>query len=290
MSSAEENLENMLTFLETQTEGAKDINNVVGHGSGAHTLSSYHPAKKNLWTKWLFYFNKANKNEKVDKDELEKLLTRYIKLFKKFRVKKCPKLMAWEEGTPCTIVSKSLNKLSEEYDLNYSEVPSLIELAAIKVPDEDYKSVSGLVIDPRAAAARGGGKKRKTKKRKKSRNKKIKTSKRKKKKQTNKRKTIKGGAANVSTPILSLAALASKEINNEKDLEDLNSIGLADKDAKNIINEKITKNKQKKDAKRVRGQMEARISSGLVTVGSSGPSPWNPPPRRTKKKPNQPPD
>ena len=180
--SAEEILKNKLDFLETETDNAKDIDN-VGHRR-PHYLSSYHPGKRNLWTEWLLYFNGANKNEKVDKNELKKLLTRYIKLFEKFRVKKCPPIWQNIKGNPCTIVLNSLSKLSEKYDLNYSRVPSLIELASIKVPEEEYDSVSGMEIDPRAAESRKGGKKRKTKKNKRSK-------KERKKRKTKKNKRLK---------------------------------------------------------------------------------------------------
>ena len=133
MSSAEEILENKLVSLQTETARAKDINKVVGHGRRAHTLGpsgSFHTAKRNLWTEWLLLFNAANKNEKVDKEKLKELLTEYKNLFEKFRVSKCPPYWQEIKGTPCTIVSSSLSKLSDEYDL----VPSLIELASIKVP------------------------------------------------------------------------------------------------------------------------------------------------------------
>ena len=210
MPSAEEILENKLIFLEIQTERARDINKVVGNSSRAHTLGSFHPAKRNLWTEWLLNFNAANKNDKVDKKELKKLLNGYIKLFEKFRLTKCPPFWQDIKGTPCTIVSKSLSKLSDEYDLNYSRVPPLIELAARKVPDEKFEEASReMVLDSRAEEARGsvlpasapplgsrrkesnpraaedrrGGKKRRTKKRKKS-----------KKVRKKKRKTRKGGA------------------------------------------------------------------------------------------------
>ena len=55
MSSPKEILENKLNTLETETNRAKDINNVRYPRARAHTLGpsgSYHPAKKNLWTEW----------------------------------------------------------------------------------------------------------------------------------------------------------------------------------------------------------------------------------------------
>ncbi|MDA9216547.1 hypothetical protein N9O88_01845 [bacterium] len=326
-NSAENTLKNMLNFLKKETEVAvrrregeggvlrRDINKVVGHGSRAHTLSSWHLAKKNLWTEWLFYFNKANKNEKVDKDKLKELLNGYIKLFEKFKLTICPQQI---EGGTCLIVSNSLSKLSKEYGLDYSLVPPLIGLAARKVPDKIFEEASReMVLDqraaeargsvlpnPRAAEDRGGGKKRKTKKRKKSRNKKIKTSKRKKKKQTNKRKTIKGGtaaaeeptsisslaaaaaaaAAEEPTSISSLAVLAAEQIKNDKDLEYAKNIDLGDKKAIDILKEAITKKILEEDVRRVRDSM----SSGQVTMGFGERGRWNPPVRRVPKTPKTP--
>ena len=256
MSSPKEILKNKLAFLETETDRANDINNVGYHRTRAHTLGpsgSYHPAKKNLWTEWLLYFNAAKKNETVDKNELKELLTEYKNIFEKFRVSKCPPISQQIEGSPCTIVSKTLSILNDEYDLNYSRIPPLIELASIKVPAEDFEAVSSeMMIDPRAAQARRGGKKRKTKKRKKS-----------KKVRKKKRKTRKGGAqtaaeeptstpsaAEEPTTIPSLTAQAAKKINNKKDLQYANRLQLRDEEVQGEIERKLKWIKQQEDARR----------------------------------------
>ena len=181
MSSPKEILENKLNTLETETNRAKDINNVRYPRARAHTLGpsgSYHPAKKNLWTEWLLYFNAAKKKETLDKKELKELLTEYKNIFEKFRVSKCPPISQQIEGSTCLIVSNTLSKLSDEYDLNYDRVPSLMQLAARQVPDKHLKQLrSTYQLDPKV-----GGKKRRTKKRKKS-----------KKVRKKKKKTKKGG-------------------------------------------------------------------------------------------------
>lgn len=249
MSSPKEILKNKLAFLETETDRAKDINNV--RHRRAHTLSSYHPGKKNLWTEWLLYFNAAKKNETVDKKELKELLTEYKNLFEKFRVSKCPPISKYVDGNACTIVSNTLSKLSDEYDLNYDRVPSLIELASIKVPAEDFEVASSeMMLDPRAAEARRGGKKRKTKKRKKS-----------KKVRKKKRKTRKGGAqtaradAAEPTPIPSLALLSAKKMNNKEDLEFANSLQLGNEEARREIERNLRLINDQENARRASEQM-----------------------------------
>ena len=124
----------------------------------------------------------------------ENLKNLVLKFKERFEETNCDKN---KERTACYLINKGLDKLWDKYkDDLIIEVPSLIELAARKVPAENFEAVSSemmldaraaearegvsseMMLDSRAAEARKGGKKRKSK-RKRSRNKK--TLKRKKK-------------------------------------------------------------------------------------------------------------
>jgi hypothetical protein len=147
---------------------------------------------KNSWHKlWMKIIHKINFfPNKLHTNENFKHLV--LKFKERFEETDCN---TNKKGTACNLINKGLNKLGEKYDLK-------IELAARKLPDEEFERVSrDTVLDPRAAEARKGGKKRKTKKNKKSR----------KVRKKYKRKTRKGGAAAEPTQISSLAALAAQK-------------------------------------------------------------------------------
>ena len=151
-------------------------------------------SKKNSWRNlWLKIIHKINSfPTKLKNDENLKNLV--LKFKERFEETNCDKN---KERTACYLINKGLDKLWDKYkDDLIIEVPSLIELAARKVPAENFEAVSSemmldaraaearegvsseMMLDSRAAEARKGGKKRKSK-RKRSRNKK--TLKRKKK-------------------------------------------------------------------------------------------------------------
>ena len=146
-------------------------------------------------------------------------------------------------------VSRFINHVGQDYSEVPSEVPTLQTVAYSRLNPHERKlydsAVEAGVVPPANKARHRGGKKRKTKKRKKS----------KKLRKKNKRKTRKGGAATEPTPISSLAALASKNINNKKDLEYANSLQLGDKDAEANIQKKLKWIKQQEDARRATEQM-----------------------------------
>ena len=143
---------------------------------------------QNSWHKlWMKIIHKINSfPTKLKKDENFKNLV--LKFKERFEETNCNKD---KEGTACYLINKGLDKLWKKYkdDLIF-EVPPLIELAARKVPAEDFQVVSSemmldsraaearegvsseMMLDARAAEAPKGGKKRKSK-RKRSRNKKT---------------------------------------------------------------------------------------------------------------------
>lgn len=234
---------------------------------------------KNSWHKlWMKIIHKINSfPNKLHTNENFKHLV--LKFKERFEETDCN---TNKKGTACNLINKGLNKLGEKYDLKI-EVPSLIELAARKVPDEEFERVSrGTVLDPRAAEARKGGKKRKTKKNKKSR----------KVRKKYKRKTRKGGAAPEPTQIPSLASLAAKNINNQEHLEYANSLLLGDEAAKAEIEKKLLWEKQKADARRaterMRRQMPNFMTSGVSTGSMSNHSVSRPrPTRKVENKPKK---
>ena len=132
----------------------------------------------NLWFKIIQKINSFPTKFHTDKNFKELVL----KFKERFEETNCN---TNKKGTACYLINKGLNKLGEKYDLKI-KVPTLIELAARKVPAEDFKVVSSeMMLDARAAQAHIGGKKRKSK-RKRSRNKKT----LKRKKKTKKYKNI----------------------------------------------------------------------------------------------------
>ena len=237
------------------------------------------PLAKNSWHNlWLKIIQKINSfPTKLQKEENFKELV--LKFKERFEETNCN---TNKKGTACNLINKGLNKLGEKYDLKI-KVPSLIELAARKVPDEEFEELSReTVLDPRAAEARKGGKKRKTKKNKKS----------KKVRKKYKRKTRKGGAASEPTQIPSLAALAAKNINNQEHLEYANSLLLGDEAAKAEIEKKLLWEKQKADARRaterMRRQMPNFMMSGVSTGSMSNHSVSRPrPTRKVQNKPKK---
>ena len=134
----------------------------------------------NLWLKIIQKINSFPTKFHTDKNFKELVL----KFKERFEETNCNKD---KKETACYLINKGLEKLWKNYkDDLIIEVPSLIELAARKVPAEDFKVVSSeMMLDARAAEAHIGGKKRKSK-RKRSRNKKT----LKRKKKTKKYKNI----------------------------------------------------------------------------------------------------
>lgn len=120
---------------------------------------------QNSWHKlWLKIIHKINSfPTKLKKDENLKNLV--LKFKERFEETNCNKD---KEGTACYLINKGLDKLWKKYkdDLIF-EVPPLIELAARKIPAQDFEAVSSeMMLDARAAEARKGGKKRKSKRKK----------------------------------------------------------------------------------------------------------------------------
>lgn len=135
------------------------------------------PLAKNSWHNlWMKIIHKINSfPTKLKNDENLKNLV--LKFKERFEETNCDKD---KEGTACYLINKGLDKLWKKYkDDLIIEVPSLIELAARKVPAQDFEVVSSeMMLNPKAAEARKGGKKRKSKRK---RSRKKKTLKRKKK-------------------------------------------------------------------------------------------------------------